>query len=66
VPDDLAGIAHIAGSADAVVAEVAGILSTQGQNSHHLLDVSACLRLDAAPRTQHLAVHDAKLVPNTG
>jgi hypothetical protein len=65
-PAGLAGIAHTAGSADVVAAEVASILSSQGQNFHHLPDVSAGLLLDAAPWTRHLVVADAELVPDTG
>jgi hypothetical protein len=53
-PDGLAGTAHTAGLADAVADEVADILSSQGKNFHHLLDVSAGLLLDAAPCTRTL------------
>jgi hypothetical protein len=44
-PAGLASIAHTAGLADDAAAEVADILSSQGQNFHHLLDVLViCLK----------------------
>jgi hypothetical protein len=43
-----AGTAHIAGFADTAIVEVADIPSSQGQNFHHLPDVSAALLLAAA------------------